>query len=326
VEAKTNVTYIGGTCSSDQSCLRPQAVSGGQSAAEVTVRYTAPGSSPTNCFAYVFFDSAWHYTSPVVCTSKSGFYPVPGKQDHVQVTGSCANVRQSPGISSGVVTCLQDGTQVSIDLDSPQYADGHIWWSINGHRGWMAHDFLVVASALKNIAAQPGDLPAGLVSCAWSGDFATYVSNVMATDPTWAQHVLGFWQQLQAAGATAGWVQDLSYGEDQCAAYFSGGGLFAHVTSIVVQFKDASGATSAYFDYKATLFGALGASFAGAQIQTGSATGLGTNSFVAIPNNLNGATVDAAWQKDAYYMLFFAEGLPISNDKVAMVNIDERVP
>jgi hypothetical protein len=325
VEAETGVTYSGGTCQSSQSCLGLPAVYGGQSAAEVKISYTTPGVSPTNCFAYVFFASAWHPTSPVLCTSQVGFYPLPGQPDRVRVPGSCANVRQAPSLNSKVVTCLKDGTQVSIDSAFPQYVDGHIWWSINGHQGWMAHDYLI-SSPLQIIAAQPGDLPSGLVTCSWSGDFASYASNVKAIDPAWAQHVLDFWQQLRAAGATASWVQDLSYNEDACKGFLSGAGLFAHATSIVVQFGDQAGATSAYTSYRTTLFGALGASLAGAPTETGSATGLGANSFEATPNNLPGATLEAAWQKDAYYMLFFAEGLPLSDDKLALAKIDVRVP
>jgi len=42
-----------------------------------------------------------------------------------------------------VVDCLKGGQVVMIDQDDPWYVDKHIWWSIDGHRGWMAHDFLI---------------------------------------------------------------------------------------------------------------------------------------------------------------------------------------
>jgi hypothetical protein len=118
---------------------------GGYDAAYVQIAYS--GSSATNCFAYVFFESGgWHYTQPVVCPRQAGYNPVLGAEDHVVVPGSCANVRQDHLLSSKVVTCLKDGTIVSIDPDAPWYVDRHIWWSINGHQGWMAHDFLITAS------------------------------------------------------------------------------------------------------------------------------------------------------------------------------------
>lgn len=148
VEAKTGVMYSGGGCGAAPCLGVPQAFgntgAGGNDAAYVQIALS--GGSTTNCFAYVFFASGgWHYAQPVVCPQQSGFNPVLGGQDHVNVPGSCANVRLAPGLSTKVVTCLKNGTIVSIDPDFPRYVDGHIWWSINGHQGWMAHDFLITA-------------------------------------------------------------------------------------------------------------------------------------------------------------------------------------
>lgn len=150
IEAKTGLTYSSGTCGAGQTCLgAPQVFgntgAGGYDAAYVQMGYAAAGAG--SCYAYVFFANGfWHYTPPVVCPNQSGYNPVLGATDHVAVPGSCANVRLSPGLSSRILDCLKDGTVVSIDPDAPRYVDKHIWWSIDGHRGWMAHDFLITQS------------------------------------------------------------------------------------------------------------------------------------------------------------------------------------
>jgi len=157
IEAKTGLTYFGGTCTSAQSCLGAARVFGdtGAGAAYVRIAYSAPShqqlcgqTSCGDCFAYVFFESGgWHYTQPVVCPTSggtnSGSNPVNGELDHVFTSGGCVNVRSYPGLNSRVVDCLKGGQVVMIDQDSPWYVDKHIWWSIDGHRGWMAHDFLI---------------------------------------------------------------------------------------------------------------------------------------------------------------------------------------
>ena len=149
VESKTGVTYTGGTCNTAESCLGTPEVfgnlnAGGNDTGYVEIVYSGPPT--TTCYAYVIFASGgWHYTQPVVCPQQSGYNPVLGGQDHVNAPGTCANVRSNHALSAKVVTCLKHGTVVSIDPDNPFYADGHIWWSINGHQGWMVHDALITA-------------------------------------------------------------------------------------------------------------------------------------------------------------------------------------
>jgi hypothetical protein len=133
------------------------------------------------------------------------------------------------------------------------------------------------------------------------------------------------WQRLQSGGATAGWVQDLSVSEDACQGFYRGSaGLVQHVTSMVIQFKDGAGATNAYSSETPGLFGPKVLS--GGPTEIGSATGLGPNSTVATPNNLPEAALFAAWQKDAYYLVFIGYGTALSDDRLALTRIDARVP
>jgi hypothetical protein len=149
IEAKTGLVYSPEGCTPTATCLGAPHVFGNPdvfTAAYVQMAYS--GSGGTDCFAYSFPDGGgWHYTLPVVCPKQTGFNPVLGGQDRVTVTETCANVRESPSLGSRVVICVKDGTVVSIDSDFPRYVDGHIWWSINGHQGWMAHDFLISPSS-----------------------------------------------------------------------------------------------------------------------------------------------------------------------------------
>jgi hypothetical protein len=183
----------------------------------------------------------------------------------------------------------------------------------------------LATSALKSISAQPGDLPSGFVTCSWSGDVGAWADNVKPTDSGYAQQMLDFWQRLRSGGATGGWAQDLSVSEDACQGFYSGSaGLVSHVTSIVIQFNDQPGAASAYSGETAGVFGPKVLS--GGPTEIGSATGLGPNSTVATPNNLPGATLFAAWQKDAYYLVFIGYGIALSDDRLALTKIDARVP
>lgn len=149
-ETKTGLTYTVGACPSGQSCLSGAKVFGnadpnlGLDAAYVQMAAGGSGGGAI-CDAYVYYDSAgWHVFPPVACVQQSGYNPVLGTEDHVQVPGGgCANVRQSPTLGAKVVTCLKDGTLVTVDTIFPRYADGHIWWSINHQQGFMAHDYLI---------------------------------------------------------------------------------------------------------------------------------------------------------------------------------------
>jgi hypothetical protein len=95
------------------------------------------GGYGSSCWVFLYLDSSgWHYYDGV-CTQGGG---LPGPVSNVYVS-TCANVRTAPGLSSPVVSCLKNGTSVSVD-SAPVYADSYIWWHLTG-QGWMAHNFLV---------------------------------------------------------------------------------------------------------------------------------------------------------------------------------------
>ncbi len=65
--------------------------------------------------------------------------PSSGVSARVANTGSCLNVRGLPSTSSSVLTCLVDGTTVTM-RDGPVEADGYRWWLIEAGatQGWAA--------------------------------------------------------------------------------------------------------------------------------------------------------------------------------------------
>ncbi|HEV2036003.1 MAG TPA: hypothetical protein VGU71_17725 [Candidatus Dormibacteraeota bacterium] len=95
------------------------------------------------------------------------------------------------------------------------------------------------------------------------------------------------------------------------------------MSSVVIQFKDQAGAAGAYTSETSALFRPKVLS--GGTTETGSATDLGP-SIVATPNNPPGTALFAAWQKDAYYLVFIGYGLALSDDRLALTKIDGRVP
>ncbi len=94
------------------------------------------------CWVFLYQDAnGWQYAN-ARCAQATGL--IPGPQAMVWVSG-CANVRDAPGLSSRVLTCLPNRTIVDVD-SAPVYADAYIWWHVAG-RGWMSHDFLVEPTA-----------------------------------------------------------------------------------------------------------------------------------------------------------------------------------
>lgn len=150
IEAATGLGYDETGCPTNKPCLSGGQVFGnadpttGQPAGYVQVRSSASGGSV--CYGYVFYDAlGWHYLSAATCPREPGRNPLLGKPDRVHVPGSCAKLRQGPGLSFKVLNCLKDGTLVTIDAVAPRYVDSRIWWSIDGRSGWLAHDFLITA-------------------------------------------------------------------------------------------------------------------------------------------------------------------------------------
>lgn len=63
----------------------------------------------------------------------------------VSGAGDCLNVREGPGITARVLTCLADGVSVTV-AQGPITADGRTWWQLDG-MGWAVADYLTGVTA-----------------------------------------------------------------------------------------------------------------------------------------------------------------------------------
>ena len=68
-----------------------------------------------------------------------------GVKARVAGAGDCVNVREGPGMTARIATCLADGTPVTI-AQGPLPADGRAWWRLEG-LGWAVGDYLLGVSA-----------------------------------------------------------------------------------------------------------------------------------------------------------------------------------
>jgi hypothetical protein len=109
----------------------------------VTLRSTTtaaaglPGPAPVPAFAG---------PAPAPATATGPAVPLrTGVVARVATDGDCLNVRAAPGIAARVLTCLADGTPVTV-AQGPRQADGRAWWLLEG-LGWAVGDYLVGAFA-----------------------------------------------------------------------------------------------------------------------------------------------------------------------------------
>lgn len=81
--------------------------------------------------------------SPAPTTPAAGAFQ-PGDTLVVRGTGDCLNVRQAAGTANPVVTCVAEGSRVTV-VGGPEQSGGLTWWQITtpGGTGWAAGDYLV---------------------------------------------------------------------------------------------------------------------------------------------------------------------------------------
>lgn len=104
----------------------------------VTIATSTPAGTPRPTVA----TTATTTTTPAAGTQASGRFKA-GDSVLVQGAGDCLNIRSAPGRSAQIVTCVTDGTRLSIQ-GGPETADGLTWWKVSGDpgEGWAAEDFL----------------------------------------------------------------------------------------------------------------------------------------------------------------------------------------
>ncbi len=173
----------------------------------------------------------------------------------------------------------------------------------------------------RDVAAQPGDLPAGLQPCAGSGDIATWLDHTRTARSDEYEPTAQAWKDLQAAGATDAALQSYADSRPACGGLFaarSAGAAGRLLVSFVVRFHDEAAAGRVY---RRGLYGALQPDQVRgtAGVSEGDATGLGPNSVAIAP--AGGRIYLAAFQRSAYYCVLTAIGL----DPPAARSVAEKV-
>ena len=168
----------------------------------------------------------------------------------------------------------------------------------------------------STVAAQPSDLPKGLVKCDISGDLSKYISAAEATDPTTAKATKADWEDAQKNGATAAYVSLFSDSTNQCAVLKKASSditATSHplLVNFVIKFKDEQSAAKGYNSPK-KIFGFSAADLrdskqiSGQPVLEGSTTtGLTDNSIVLSTAVQNQSFYIAVWQNKAF-MVFLA--------------------
>jgi len=177
------------------------------------------------------------------------------------------------------------------------------------------------------VAAQPGDLPSGLVKCDLSGDIDKYISAQESTDSKTAKSNKADWEEAQKNGATAAYVSIYSDSAAQCAAVKKVPSDIASTThplivNFVVQFKDDKSAAKGYSNPK-KIFGFSAADLRDSKPSTqsvteGTKTGLSENSIVLSTSVLNQSFYIAIWQNKTFMVLLAILNMdPTASQKVA---------
>lgn len=83
-----------------------------------------------------------------------------GRDAVVSADGDCLRLRATAGTSGQIITCLPEGTVVSV-LPGTLNVDGSVWRlvSINGQNGWVVEQYLRQAAEGSPAAAPPGPMP-----------------------------------------------------------------------------------------------------------------------------------------------------------------------
>ncbi len=171
-----------------------------------------------------------------------------------------------------------------------------------------------------DVILQPADVPAGLNPCLGSGPMDVYVTTLAQADPNLGARIATQWQQLQAAGATAGAISLFTSTPAACNAELATTSSDKSVVAFVAAFGDSGQADRAW---NAGVFGfvppAPGELPAG--VVSGTATGLGLSSWT-----YNRPPVQlASWHKSVFIALVVVTNLPAAAFKATTATIDARL-
>jgi hypothetical protein len=178
------------------------------------------------------------------------------------------------------------------------------------------------AATPATVAAQPSDLPAGMVRCDLTGDIDSFIRAEATPDPATSKTMSADWATAKGKGAQAGYVAVFTDSADHCKTVKSsateiGAGSYELVLNFVVQFKDEKTAAAAYTD--GSILGFTAAELRQQGAVEGTKTGLSSNSVVVDTTIANQRYYFALWQAKSFGVFLAVLNVdPEAARKVAM--------
>lgn len=172
-----------------------------------------------------------------------------------------------------------------------------------------------------SVAAQPGDLPSGMVRCDLTGDIISFISQEQTADPNASKNTAADWQTAKKNGANAAYVAVYSDSSQHCAAIKGSSADLSAATykllvNFIVQFRDEKSAVTLYrSDNMIFGFSASALRAGGNAVQEGTATGLSANSIALSRPVGNQTFYIAEWQNKRFMAILNVD--PAASKKVA---------
>jgi hypothetical protein len=167
---------------------------------------------------------------------------------------------------------------------------------------------------------QSTDIPAGLNVCLGSGPIDVYIATLAPADAALAGRLRTQWDQLRAAGATAGAISLFTASSAACNAELATTSSAKSMATFVAIFDDPGQADRAW---GAGVFGfappAPGEILAGVTRGTGTGLGLSSWTYDRPPVML------ASWHKSVFVALVVVTNLDAATFKAATTAVDARL-
>ncbi|MEJ7764956.1 MAG: hypothetical protein WKF86_05630 [Acidimicrobiales bacterium] len=185
---------------------------------------------------------------------------------------------------------------------------------------------------LARIAIQKADLPESSIKCSFSGSMETYLQRLKEAGSRAHDTLVQTWSQLQAKGATAGYVSYWSDVQAGCDSVISPSSSMDQrddgtnpwvAFSFVIGYKSPESAISAY---NADIFGQ--SRLEGKpnfEATTGEETGLGPSSAVGLTPKAPMPLHQAIWQNRSVTVFFSSSNLPLDRSKQIPDSINSRI-
>ena len=183
----------------------------------------------------------------------------------------------------------------------------------------------------SSVAAQPSDMPKGVMQCDLTGDVDHFISSEKPHDPEAAQAISDEWQQAKKAGATAAFTALYTDSAAHCDALKANGAdpaaaTYKLVINFVVQYKDEKSAAAAYSGQEPIFtFNSNEFRTGGDGVVEGSKTGLSEKSITLTQPVGNQLFYIAMWQNKQFVVILVVLNVDASAARNVAVRENARI-